>query len=312
MSKKIAVIGIGGVGGFLAGALANTYEHVTLVARGQRKESIKKQGLVLHSDCLGEIVASPEHVVEDLKEAGEQDFIFICVKNYSLKEVCEKISPVVGDNTVIVPVMNGVDPGECTRSYLGKGIVLDSLIYIVSYADQDYSIVQQGNIAHVHIGCGNAGEKEQDAIEQVRRLFKEASVDCRVEADIEKAIWKKYVFNCAYNVLTAYYMTDVAGILNDPGRYEEFKTLLKEAMDVAKAKKIWLPDDYLEAQIVRFESLSPESGSSLQRDMASGSKTELETFSGYLVREAKRLGVTVPFSGKCYETLKSRTTVSGS
>lgn len=312
MSQKIAVIGIGGVGGFLAGALADTYKHVTLVARGQRKLSIEENGLILHSDCLGEIVAYPENVVEDLKQAGEQDYIFICVKNYSLKEVCEKISPIVGDNTVIVPVMNGVDPGECTRSYVGKGVVLDSLIYIVSYADQDYSIVQQGKIAHVHIGHGNAGEKEQAAIEQVRSLLTDAFIDCRVEVDIERAIWKKYVFNCAYNVLTAYYMTDVAGILNDHGRYGEFKTLLKEAMDVAKMKGIQLADDYMEAQLVRFESLSPESGSSLQRDMASGSKTELETFSGYLVREAERLGVPVPFSRKCYETLKSRTKVSDS
>lgn len=310
MDKKIAVVGIGGVGGFLAGALANTYEHVTLAARGQRKLAIKEHGLVLHSDCLGEIVANPKNVVEDLKEAGEQDYIFICVKNYSLQDVCEKISPVVGEHTVVVPVMNGVDPGECTRKYLGKGIVLDSLIYIVSYADQDYSIVQQGKIAHIHIGHESAGEKEREAIEQVRGLLAGASVDCRVEADIEKAIWKKYVFNCGYNVLTAYYMTDVAGILNDPKRYEEFKTLLKEAMEVAKAKEIHLPDDYFEAQIVRFESLSLESGSSLQRDLASGSKTELETFSGYLVREAKKLGISVPFSEKCYETLRNRTKFS--
>lgn len=108
--KKIAVIGIGGVGGYVAGMLAKAYPHVTMVARGARGESIRKNGLVLHSDYKGEIVAKPERVVP-VREMGQQDYIFICVKNYSLEDVCENIRDMVTDDTVIIPVMNGVDPG---------------------------------------------------------------------------------------------------------------------------------------------------------------------------------------------------------
>ena len=108
--KKIAVIGIGGVGGYIAGLLAKAYPHVTMVARGDRAESIRKKGLVLHSDYKGEIVAKPERVVP-IQDMGQQDYIFICVKNYSLAEVCESIRDMVTDDTVIIPVMNGVDPG---------------------------------------------------------------------------------------------------------------------------------------------------------------------------------------------------------
>ena len=84
--KKIAVIGIGGVGGYIAGLLAKAYPHVTMVARGARAESIRKKGLVLHSDYKGEIVAKPERVVP-IQDMGQQDYIFICVKNFSLAEV---------------------------------------------------------------------------------------------------------------------------------------------------------------------------------------------------------------------------------
>ena len=125
--KKIAVIGIGGVGGYIAGLLAKAYPHVTMVARGARAESIRKKGLVLHSDYKGEIVAKPERVVP-IQDMGQQDYIFICVKNYSLAEVCESIRDMVTDDTVIIPVMNGVDPGENIRRLVGKGTVVDSLI----------------------------------------------------------------------------------------------------------------------------------------------------------------------------------------
>lgn len=128
--KKIAVIGIGGVGGYIAGLLAKAYPHVTMVARGARAESIRKKGLVLHSDYKGEIVAKPERVVP-IQDMGQQDYIFICVKNYSLAEVCESIRDMVTDDTVIIPVMNGVDPGENIRRLVGKGTVVDSLIYTV-------------------------------------------------------------------------------------------------------------------------------------------------------------------------------------
>ena len=117
--KKIAVIGIGGVGGYVAGMLAKAYPHVTMVARGARGESIRENGLVLHSDYKGEIVAKPERVVP-VREMGQQDYIFICVKNYSLEDVCENIRDMVTDDTVIIPVMNGVDPAEKIRSLIGS------------------------------------------------------------------------------------------------------------------------------------------------------------------------------------------------
>ena len=89
MSKKITVAGIGGVGGYLAGMLADTYDEVSFIARGERKKSLEENGLVLHSEYHGEIIAHPKKVVERGDELGIQDYIFICVKNYSLKEVCK-------------------------------------------------------------------------------------------------------------------------------------------------------------------------------------------------------------------------------
>jgi 2-dehydropantoate 2-reductase len=94
----------------------------------------------------------PEIATDVADELGIMDYIFICVKNYSLEQVCKQIAPMVGEKTVVVPIMNGTNPGERTRKYLGKGIVLDSLIYIVSGSEEDFTVVQKGDYASIHIG----------------------------------------------------------------------------------------------------------------------------------------------------------------
>ena len=149
--KRVAVVGAGGVGGYLAGMLGRVCPHLTIAARGRRKEALEKNGLVLHSEYKGEITVRPARVARTT-ELGEQDIIFICVKNYSLEEVCREITPAVKEDTILIPVMNGVNPGERVRALLRKGKVVDALIYIVSFSNEDYSITQQGNFARLCVG----------------------------------------------------------------------------------------------------------------------------------------------------------------
>lgn len=191
--KKIAVIGIGGVGGYVAGMLAKAYPQVTMVARGARAESIREKGLVLHSDYKGEIVAKPERVVP-VREMGQQDYIFICVKNYSLAEVCESIRDMVTEDTVIIPVMNGVDPGEKIRALIKKGTVVDSLIYTVAFANSDFSISQQDTFTWLCIGIKDANEKQQEKVREVAEILKGADIDYRDEGDIQVEIWRKLLY----------------------------------------------------------------------------------------------------------------------
>lgn len=305
--SRIAVIGIGGVGGYIGAALANAYDDVTFVARGKRRESLEKNGLRLHSDILGELVARPKRVVEHVQEVGTQDYIFICVKNYSLEEVCADIKESVTADTVIVPIMNGVDPGERTRELVGTGTVLDSLIYISAYTSPDFSVTQTSDSMSVHIGALDPTSKEQDALKRTEALMQRAKINCIAEADVQQAIWKKYVLNCAYNVLTAYYEAITEEIRCDAKRLEEYGILLREALAVAAAKGVQMPEDYWEKEMIRFREKHPAgTTSSLCRDVMAKRKCELETFSGYLVREAKRLGVEVPLSVRLYAELKKR------
>ena len=302
--KKIAVIGIGGVGGYIAGLLAKAYPHVTMVARGARAESIRKKGLVLHSDYKGEIVAKPERVIP-IQDMGQQDYIFICVKNYSLAEVCESIRDMVTDNTVIIPVMNGVDPGENIRRLVGKGTVVDSLIYTVAFANEDFSISQQDTFTWLCIGIKDADERQQKKVAEVAGILKGADIDYKDQGDIEVEIWRKYILNCAFNVMTAFYDNTIGELRRDPVKAQQYEKLVWEAASVGQAKGVALTDEHINEVIHKFRYVHADNAtSSLQRDFRIRRKqTELETFSGYIVKEAKRLGVSIPLSEKIYQGL---------
>lgn len=314
--KKIAVVGVGGVGGYLAGMLIRAYPHVTVAARGERGRSIKEKGLILHSDYHGEIAVRPEKVVENTALLEPQDIIFLCVKNYSLEQACKELEQAVRQDTIIVPVMNGADPGERTRKFLQKGTVVDSLIYIVAFANKDYSVTQQGDFANLRIGikagcgqqgCGISDEENQKKVLEVSEILSRAQIDHRVSGDIECDIWRKYILNCAYNVLTAFYNNNIGELRNDPKKDKEYEQLVYEAYEVAVKKGVHVTKEHADAIIRRFrEELADDATSSLQRDVISGNPTELETFSGYIVREARRLGVNAPVSERMYEGLKEK------
>ena len=302
--KKIAVVGIGGVGGYLAAMLGRVCPHLTLAARGARGESIRENGLTLHSDYKGEIVVRPERVVT-VDELGEQDYIFVCVKNYSLEEVCADIAHAVTEDTVIVPVMNGVDPGERIRSIMKRGTVVDSLIYIVAFANEDYSVTQQDNYAYMRIGIKNADSIQQEKVEEVSAILSAADIDHKATREIETEIWRKYILNCAYNVASAYYDNTIGQLRDDPLKAKEYEALVQEAYQVALLKGVEVKQEHIDAIIRRFYyELADESTSSLQRDIRAGKTTEVDTFSGYIVREGQRLGVDMPVSEKMYERLK--------
>lgn len=306
-NKKIAVVGIGGVGGFLAGAIGSAYEEqLTLVARGARKEILKEQGLVLHSDLRGEICVHP-HAVVTAQELEEQNVIFLCVKNYSLEEACAQIRHAVGEHTVVIPVMNGVDPGDRVRAALGRGIVVDSLIYIVAFIGDDGGIVHQGDFARLRIGIRNADADERQAVAQVSEILTTAGVEHLVADDIELEIWRKYILNCAYNVATAAYDNNIGQLRADPVKAKEFEDLVTEAYEVAKAKGVAVRPEHRDEFFDRFHNTyRDDATSSLQRDLNAGRRAEIETFSGYLVREAANLGVAAPVSEKMYGLLRQR------
>ncbi len=304
---RIAVAGIGGVGGYLAALLARTYDHVSVVARGRRFDAITQNGLVLHSDLHGEVHSKPQAVYAAADDLPEQDYLFICVKNYSLEELLLHLKNAVSEHTVIIPVMNGVDPADRVRKAFSCGTVIKALIYIVSFSNPDYSTRQAGSFADIRLGMDNPNDQEKELIESASSLLTKAGIRNTAADNIALAIWKKYVLNCAYNVETAYYDTTIGPLRDDPVKALEYEALTREAYSIAKAKGIPMTDqDCADIIDLFYHNYENDASSSLQRDIHAGKPAEVETFSGYIVREAEAMGIDVPVSRKMYEGLKSK------
>lgn len=304
-NKKIAVIGLGGVGGYIGALLADKYEDVTFVVRNQRKECIEKNGLLLKSDYRGERHIKNAKVVQNIKEAEKPDYIFVCVKNYSLDKVCDDLAECVTEDTVIVPVMNGVDPGDRIRKRLAKGTVVDTLIYIVSYVDSEGNIRQEGDFARICAGIQNASDKEKDIAKEVSMLLDAAGADCEVYEDIHREIWKKYILNAAYNVETAFYDNCIGELRDDVLKAKQYEMLVYEALKIGMVKGICLDEEDAKSVIDKFYKYDYSATSSLQRDyQAKKTLTEIETFCGYLLKEAKKYNIVLPVTEYMYKGLK--------
>lgn len=297
---KIMVVGVGGVGGYLASVLCANYPEVTVIARKERKAVLIKNGLVLHSDFFGEHVFHPA-VTDAPATAGVQDIIFVCVKNYSLTEALTSIIPCVTDHTIVVLVMNGTGHAQLAKHIISKGQLVDTAIYITSASNPDYSTKQMGLFARIFIG-----PEKEPAPQKVYAALNHPGLKARLVPDINVEVWNKYITNCAYNVITAYYRGTIAQVFEQPQGKEEFHTLLAESYAVAKAKGINLAPDLVESIYTRvLNQKDKNTSSSLARDIIAGRPSELETFSGDLIRLAHTVAIPVPCTEKMYKAIKA-------
>ena len=307
-NSKICVVGLGGVGGYIGCMLAKHFSNVYFLARGKRLESIKNNGLKLYSNLHGELNVHPKLASDSADEIGIMDYIFICVKNFSLEQVCKQIKPMINENTVIIPLMNGVGVSEKVRKFINDGQVIDSLIYVVSGAEKDFSIHHASSYCKVHIGYGLKNDNEvENVLIRIQKILQEAEIICKIEKEIEAAIWRKYILNCAYNVITAYYNATTAEIIKNDEAVQQTKILLKEACAVARKLKINISDDVEEEHFYHLmHKQAGESTSSLKRDIEAGRQNELEVFSGKLIELALNCQVEVPMSQFFYGELKKK------
>ncbi len=306
MEVKLAVIGIGGIGGYIGGLLAKAGEDISYIARGTTLERIRTKGLQVHSDIHGSFVVQPRMVTQDGSEIGIVDAVFICVKGYSIETACQSVMPVVGDNTLVIPLLNGVGSSSKLKALLGKGIVLDGCIYVTSEAVAPGIIEQKDKYNKIIVGGGNLDARAEKSLHQLAKLLQQSGIECIVSRDAEVDIWAKYNFNCAFSVVTALYGINAGELRADPEKVQMVQALAEETAKVAKALGIFQPEDIVERSMKIMWAMKEEGTSSLKRDIQAGVASEIEMFGGEICRLAAACGVKVPVSCKAYEVLKSK------
>jgi len=299
---RIVVYGTGGIGGYFGGRLAQAGEEVTFIARGEHLRAIKANGLRVDSPN-GDFVIYPARATDTVNEAGETDLVILGVKAWQVPDAARAIKPIVGATTTVLPLQNGVDAVPQLVDELGSARVVGGLCRIVSY------VVEPGHIRHAGfaptIVIGELDNQPTERITKIEQVFKHAGLDTTIASDIQVALWTKFLFIASFSGVGALANAPAGVLRSDPKRRAQMRSAMEEIYTLAHARGVKLPLDSVEKVMAAVDNLPEDATSSMQRDIAAGKPSELESQNGAVVRMAGESGLEVPTHTLIYQTLKA-------
>ena len=282
---KIAIIGLGGVGGYLAASFNKADCSVVGFARGKHLQAIQKNGITIVEDETKWVTPLKAMKLDDAK--GHFDVVMFCVKSYDLANAYAKISKNIDENSILLSFSNGVDNANRLKN-LSNSIVLDSCIYILAHIEKAGVIRKKGEVFAAVFGGNNA-----DAVSKIENLFQTSGLRYKTPTNIKTAIWKKYIFISAFATLTSYYNTTIGAIYEQ--HYDEAKALLEEIATFAKENENIDIEGEVQKALDTAKKVPYDSSTSMHLDFQNGKRTELESLSGYVQK---------PLMLKFYKALK--------
>jgi 2-dehydropantoate 2-reductase len=297
---RVAVFGSGGVGGYFGGRLAQAGEEVTFIARGEHLEAIRGKGLRVDS-LNGDFIIRPAQANDDPKRVGEVDVVLAGVKAWQVPEAALAMQPMVGEDTFVVPLENGVDAPTQLAAVLGSEHVLGGMCQISAF------IEAPGHIRHVglnpYVAFGELDRQRSERAEKLREAFERAHVNAEVPDDIHISMWEKFLFIAAISGVGAVTRAPVGISRSIPETRQLLEQAMQEIVAVARARKVMLSDDAVARKMAFVDSLPPSVTASMQRDIIDGRKSELGSQNGAVVRMGLEAGIPTPVNTYLYYSL---------
>lgn len=298
---RIAIFGTGGVGGYFGGRLAQAGEEVVFIARGEHLKALHANGLTVNS-ITGDFTVQPVAAEEDPAAVGVVDAVLVCVKAWQVREAAEAIQPLVGPETFVVPLQNGVDAPAQLADVLGSGVVLGGLARILS------AISAPGVIQHMGISpYVTFGELDKRQSPRAQRLYdafsKAEGVTVEISTDITADMWKKFLLISAFSGVGAVTQAPIGVVRGQPETRQMLEAVMREIWEVALAKDINIPEAVVTKTLAFFDTLPPDGTASMQRDIAQGRPSELHAQNGAVVRMGQETGVDTPVNAFIYASL---------
>jgi 2-dehydropantoate 2-reductase len=297
---KIAIFGTGAVGGYFGGRLAQGGEEVVFIARGKHLQALQASGLKVDS-INGDFTIHPVQATDDPSEAGVVDAVIVGVKAWQVPEAAEAMWPMVGPQTFVVPLQNGVDAPSQLAAVLGAEHVLGGLCGLMSF------VVGPGHIQHAGIdpfvNFGELDNRASDRTEKLRQAFVQANVNAEIPPDIQVATWRKFLFIVSVSGMGAVTRSPMGVFRELSETRKMLEQVLQEVFQVARAQHVNLPDDAVGTALAFIDGLPAEGTASMQRDIMEGRPSELEAQNGAVVRLGQEVGVETPVNAFIYHSL---------
>ncbi len=298
---RIAVFGTGAVGGYFGGRLAHAGEEVVFIARGEQLQALRSRGLRVDSLSQGDFVLPSVQATDDPAQVGVVDVVLVGVKAWQVPQAAQAMRPLVGPETAVVPLQNGVEtPGQLAAA-LGVEHVLGGLCRLVTF------VVEPGHIRHAglepYVAFGELDDRPSERAERLREAFARAGVTVEIPPDIRVAMWKKFLFISSFSGVGAVTRAPVGVLRSLPETRHMLEQAMREVLAVARAHEIALPEGIVRQALAIVDDLPPGGTASMQRDVVKGRPSELESQSGAVVRLGQEVGVATPLHAFIYHSL---------
>ncbi|MGN6252518.1 MAG: ketopantoate reductase family protein [Marmoricola sp.] len=288
---RIAVIGAGGVGGYFGGQLAAAGHDVTFIARGRQLEALRTHGLRVLSDHAPVHLDAVE-VTDDLAATAGAEVVVIAVKLWETATIARELAAVGGATPAILSLQNGVKKDDELRAALPDAEIWGGLCYISAAIEAPGVIRHNGALARIVFGSyAGAGSERARDFEQALR---DAGVEVEHSAEIEEALWRKFVFLVGLSSVTSVARQPIGVLRGHEASRRLLRDVMAEVVDVARLRGVLLPADYADEQVAFCDTLPAQMSSSMLHDLTHGQRLELPWLGGGVVTMGEQVGVPTP------------------
>ena len=302
---KFAILGSGAVGGYFGAKLARAGQDVTFIARGAHLEAIRANGLVVKSPKLGDFLVRAA-AESDTATVGPVDVVIVSVKAYDNATALPMLTPMIGPDTVVLTLQNGVDSVDEVAAVVGEAQVLGGTTYVATALEGPGLIVQTG--VHRSIIFGEVfGDHRQVSprVQAIADIFATADIQVTAVADARVPIWDKFVYLVAFSGFTGASRLAIGHLWKFPHVQEMFYATSREIAAIAQAEGVAISANRFDTLKDYMDNIPPTTRSSLLIDLQQGKRIEVEALQGAAVRRARKLGVPVPITATLYAVLKA-------
>lgn len=298
---KFAMMGSGGVGGYFGGRLAAAGHDVIFIARGEHLRAIRSSGLHIKSE-LGDVTVHPAQATDDTATVGLVDCIIMGVKLWDTEAAGQSARPMVGPETTVVSLQNGVESEDILADIVGREHIIGGVAFIASSIGRPGVVQHLGTMQRIVIGELFGGSSRR--VEAIHGALVDAGITAEISHNIERTIWEKFVFLIGLSATTTLMRTTIGPVREDPDGRAFLLDAMREVVAVARARGIALPAGYAEDRLAFADGLPGDMTSSMHHDLNRGNPLEVEWLSGAVTRLGDERGVPVPVNHTVYAALK--------
>lgn len=297
---RIAVMGTGGVGGYYGGLLAQTGHAVTFIARGAHLQAIQSQGLQVKS-IFGDFQVNPARATDDPAQVGPVDLVLFVTKSYHTDQAAQAIKPMIGPETSVLSLQNGVDAVERIGAVVGMEHVLAGATWLSS------AVEAPGVIKHVsqfrRVVFGELDGQVTARAQTIHKAFQDTGITAELSTNVLKVLWTKFVFIAAASSLGSLTRLPMGDYRAVPEARAMITSLMNEVKNVAQAQGVALDEDVVQKSLEFMDDSAPHIKASMQRDVEAGRRSELESMVGVIGHKGRESGVPTPVADCVYAAL---------